>query len=97
MKLDIEALARGAGLEPRGSDFDSATGRWDEDTDLHIVGQDGISLPFLRAYTNAVLEAAALECEQVESNCANWEDGGDDGMVGASQCVSAVRAMKVTP
>jgi hypothetical protein len=63
--IDVQALASAAGLEPSGSDYDRATGRWDEDTDLHIVGQDGVSLPFLRAFARAVLEEAALACGRV--------------------------------
>jgi hypothetical protein len=56
--IDIQMLASACGLEPRGFDFDRVTGRWDEDTDLHIVGQDGVSLPFLRDFARAVLDEA---------------------------------------
>jgi len=66
--IDVQALASACGLEPRGSDYDRATGRWDEDTDLHIVGQDGVSLPFLRAFASAVLEDAGMESWQLCSD-----------------------------
>lgn len=98
MTIDLQAMAREAGIEPRGSDFDRETGRWHEDTDLHISGQDGVSLPFLRAFANAVLEAAARECDA-------RHPGARQEMLlvplvmkdEARHCADMIRAMKVNP
>jgi hypothetical protein len=80
--IDVQDLASSCNLEPRGQDYNRDTGRWDEDTDLHIPIQDGVSLPFLRDFAEKVLEAATEELEAM----------GNGSEVGSY--IEAIRALK---
>lgn len=87
---DIRRLAQEAGLTYTDSSKGGlvAYGALKEDVDL---------TPTLRAFAHLV-EAATITrcadvCDDVASECASWEEGGEHGSSAAQWCGSKVRAL----